>query len=120
MAELPSHCAECVVGYTDAGTPTGLDILLNSTLHCYLARSPVESDKAVMLISDAFGHAVPNIRLMADRIAARGFNVYVPDLQSGECLKPDMYDIVVGTPGTGTCVKLVNGTRFVASIPTHG
>jgi hypothetical protein len=50
------HCNECVTGYLDVGTPTGKDIMIADNIHCYVAKASVESDKAIVIITDIFGY----------------------------------------------------------------
>lgn len=112
------HCNECVTGYFDEGKPTGQDILLDGVIPCYVAKASVESDKAIILITDIFGFEIVNIRLMADKIAARGLTVYVPDLHSGKSLGHEIYVSVTGTPDAGICGQVLDGVRFFASLPS--
>jgi carboxymethylenebutenolidase len=67
------------------GTPTGVEIQVDG-VHVYHA--PATGDKGkgagLILLSDVFGWKLPNIRLIADGLAAEGFQVYVPDLFDGD------------------------------------
>ncbi|XP_058077827.1 endo-1,3;1,4-beta-D-glucanase-like [Magnolia sinica] len=45
---------------------------------------PSDSKLAVLLVSDVFGYEAPNLRKLADKIAAAGFYVVVPDFFYGE------------------------------------
>ncbi|XVF64986.1 hypothetical protein PTKIN_Ptkin09bG0210600 [Pterospermum kingtungense] len=57
----------------------------------YVAGSP-HSKLAVILISDIFGYEAPNFRKLADKVAAAGFYVVVPDFLYGDPFvfdKPD-------------------------------
>ncbi|MED6155370.1 hypothetical protein PIB30_004384 [Stylosanthes scabra] len=56
-------------------------------LHSYLTGSP-QSNLAVLLISDVFGYEAPNLRNLADKIAADGYYVVVPDFFNGEPFDP--------------------------------
>uniref|UniRef100_A0A5B6ZYQ9 Dienelactone hydrolase domain-containing protein n=1 Tax=Davidia involucrata TaxID=16924 RepID=A0A5B6ZYQ9_DAVIN len=56
-------------------------------LKCYLSGSP-DSHFAVLLISDVYGYESPNLRKLADKVAAAGFYVVVPDFLYG-----DPYDL---------------------------
>ncbi|KAK7245788.1 hypothetical protein RIF29_40638 [Crotalaria pallida] len=49
---------------------------------------PPDSKLALILISDVFGYESPNLRKLADKVAATGFLVVVPDLLYG-----DYYDL---------------------------
>ncbi|XP_057415524.1 endo-1,3;1,4-beta-D-glucanase-like [Lotus japonicus] len=44
------------------------------------------SNLAVLLLSDVFGYEAPNLRNLADKVAAAGYYVVVPDLLKGEPL----------------------------------
>ncbi|TKY54060.1 Endo-1,3/1,4-beta-D-glucanase protein [Spatholobus suberectus] len=53
----------------------------------YLTGSP-HSKLAVLMVSDVFGYEVPNLRKLADKVAAAGYYVVVPDLLDGEPFNP--------------------------------
>ncbi|XP_052733298.1 endo-1,3;1,4-beta-D-glucanase isoform X3 [Vigna angularis] len=57
-------------------------------LHCYLTASP-HSNLAVLMLSDVFGYEAPLLRKLADKVAAAGYYVVVPDLLEGDPFKPD-------------------------------
>ncbi|XP_015888243.1 endo-1,3;1,4-beta-D-glucanase-like [Ziziphus jujuba] len=42
------------------------------------------SNRAILLISDVFGYEAPNLRQLADKVAAAGFLVVVPDFLYGD------------------------------------
>lgn len=54
----------------------------------YISASP-DSKLGVILASDVYGYEAPNLRKLADKIAAAGFYVVVPDLLCGDPYKPD-------------------------------
>ncbi|CAK9161886.1 unnamed protein product [Ilex paraguariensis] len=49
-----------------------------------------DSKLAILLVSDAFGYEAPNLRKLADKVAAAGFLVVVPDFLYGEPFKPHL------------------------------
>ncbi|PON81444.1 Dienelactone hydrolase [Trema orientale] len=57
-------------------------------LNTYISGSP-NSKFAVLFVSDIFGYEAPNIRLVADKVAAAGFYVAVPDFFYSD---PFVYD----------------------------
>jgi hypothetical protein len=51
---------------------------------------------------------------MADKIAARGLIVYIPDLQSGNSLNHEIYKYTTDNPDVDIC----DGVRFFTSVPS--
>ncbi|GFZ21880.1 alpha/beta-Hydrolases superfamily protein [Actinidia rufa] len=57
-------------------------------LKSYVSGSP-ESKIAVLLVSDVYGYDAPNLRKLADKVAAAGFYVVVPDFLYGDPYAPE-------------------------------
>ncbi|XP_022722801.1 endo-1,3;1,4-beta-D-glucanase-like [Durio zibethinus] len=55
----------------------------------------LHSKLAVLLVSDVFGYEAPNLRKLADKVAASGFYVVVPDFLYGEPYNPERSNIAV-------------------------
>jgi dienelactone hydrolase len=51
---------------------------------------------------------------MADKVAARGLTVYIPDLHSGNSLEHEIYKCMTDTPDADIC----DSVRFFASVPS--
>ncbi|KAF8401627.1 hypothetical protein HHK36_012573 [Tetracentron sinense] len=52
-------------------------------LNTYIS-GPLDSKLAILLVSDVFGYEAPNLRKLADKVAAAGFLVVVPDFFYGD------------------------------------
>ncbi|CAA2993137.1 endo-1,3 1,4-beta-D-glucanase-like [Olea europaea subsp. europaea] len=57
-------------------------------LKCYISGTS-DSKLAVILCSDVFGYEAPNLRKLADKVAAAGFYTVVPDLLNGDPYNPE-------------------------------
>ncbi|XVF28940.1 hypothetical protein REPUB_Repub15cG0076200 [Reevesia pubescens] len=52
----------------------------------------LQSNLAVLLVSDVFGYEAPNLRKLADKVAVAGFYVVVPDILYGDPYVPERSD----------------------------
>ncbi|XP_022761989.1 endo-1,3;1,4-beta-D-glucanase-like [Durio zibethinus] len=52
----------------------------------------LHSKIAVLLVSDVYGYEAPNLRKLADKVAAVGFYVVIPDFLYGEPFVPERSD----------------------------
>ncbi|XP_040873401.1 carboxymethylenebutenolidase homolog isoform X3 [Glycine max] len=58
-----------------------------AALDSYLSGSP--NSIAILLVSDVFGYEAPNLRNIADKVAAAGYYVVVPDFFYGDPYNPE-------------------------------
>lgn len=68
--------------------PTGAEEAVSGR-PAYICRPSDPAVHAVILATDVFGYALPNIRAIADKFAAAGFLAVVPDLLDGDSLPVD-------------------------------
>lgn len=87
-----SFCADCIKGVRHEGTPEG-KIEQIAGIECYVATPEGEyaKDKAILYLTDVFGHKLINHQLLADDFARNGFRVIVPDLFQEPC-PPNCFD----------------------------
>ncbi|XP_030536071.1 endo-1,3;1,4-beta-D-glucanase-like [Rhodamnia argentea] len=64
-------------------------------LNAYVVGSP-DSKVATLLVSDIFGYEAPNLRKLADKVAAAGFYVVVPDYFKGDPYAPENPERPIG------------------------
>lgn len=57
-------------------------------LDSYVSGS-LDSKRAILLVTDVFGYEAPNLRKLADKIAAAGFFVVAPDFFNGDPYAPE-------------------------------
>jgi dienelactone hydrolase len=68
----------CASGEIATGTPTGSEAQFGRR-PAYIARPAVPTTRAVIIATDIFGYALPNVRLIADSFAKAGFLTVIPD-----------------------------------------
>lgn len=75
-------CPDCTSGNLLPGSPKGTE-----KDGAYFAKGSSQEgtkDKAIVILSDVFGLAISNPKIIADTISERtGFDVWVPDLFNG-------------------------------------
>ncbi|KAM0193495.1 hypothetical protein ACHAPI_007564 [Fusarium lateritium] len=80
-------CDDCKTGFQWNGTPIGKESTLNGATAYVTGDS---TDTAILVLTDFFGHTLPNIRILADHYAKEvNATVYVPDIFGGEFVHPD-------------------------------
>ncbi|KAJ7108764.1 Alpha/Beta hydrolase protein [Mycena epipterygia] len=80
-----SFCDNCFKGVTHEGTPEGKTETIGG-ITCYVATPSVDypKDKVILFLTDVFGLALNNNRLLADDFARNGFRTIVPDIFNGD------------------------------------
>ncbi|KAF5010617.1 hypothetical protein FDECE_3219 [Fusarium decemcellulare] len=80
-------CDDCKTGFQWNGTPAGKETTLNGAKAYVTGDS---KDTAILILTDLFGHTLPNVRILADHYAKEAnATVYVPDIFGGEFVHPD-------------------------------
>lgn len=103
----------CVAGAIDAGSPTG-EVRVLGGVDFYVAASPAcPRGVAAVLLTDVFGWALPNVRLLADQLAARGVTTYVPDLHAGDSMRVDAIPV---DPPSSLAQRLGQGLTLLGSL----
>lgn len=87
-------CPDCFRGEAATGTPTGSTKLLHG-FNTYIASPPNPSPSTIILYTDAFGHLLPNNKLLADALAAAtNIQVLVPDIIPGGGMSPSILPLM--------------------------
>ncbi|XP_050236105.1 endo-1,3;1,4-beta-D-glucanase-like [Mercurialis annua] len=83
---------------------------------------PSDSNRSVVLISDIFGYEAPNLRKLADKVAAAGFYVVVPDFFKGDPYVPENADrpIPVWIKSYGTDKGYEDAKPVIAALKSKG
>lgn len=83
----------CCGGFIDSGAPSGEETMVGGLL-CYVSAPTIPNNgKAIVIASDIFGFSLPNVRLIADSYARRGFYCVVPSLYRNPVPRNVMEDI---------------------------
>lgn len=77
-------CPNCYKGFTLPGEPKGT--MVGPDYFTAAPNDATERTKAIVLLTDIFGLALPNPRIVADQLAEQvGVDVWVPDFFNGAC-----------------------------------
>ncbi|KAJ6465153.1 dienelactone hydrolase endo-1,3,1,4-beta-D-glucanase [Mycena vitilis] len=94
-----SFCKNCVKGVIHEGNPAGkIEIISRKDgkdgVECYVATPTVDypKDKVILLLTDVFGLALVNNKLLADAFAENGFKTIVPDILHGDPVPIHAFD----------------------------
>ncbi|XP_008802649.2 endo-1,3;1,4-beta-D-glucanase-like [Phoenix dactylifera] len=88
-------------------------------LKAYTA-GPSDSKLAILLIADVFGYEAPNLRKLADKVAAAGFFVVVPDFFYGDPYVPDQKPIMTWIEGHGTDKGFEDAKLVIEALKNKG
>ncbi|KAF8211096.1 dienelactone hydrolase [Mycena galopus ATCC 62051] len=94
-----SFCKDCIKGVTHEGTPEG-KIETIGGVECYVATPTVDypKDKVVLFLTDVFGLALVNNKLLTDDYARNGFKTITPDLFNNDPVPTDAFNPGVRIP----------------------
>ncbi|KAJ1552911.1 hypothetical protein HK405_009595 [Cladochytrium tenue] len=70
----------------------------------------------VVIVTDVFGHTLPNVRLLADAFADRGFVCTVPDILGGDAIKVELADLAASKPA-GLFGAVSKAARMAMALP---
>ncbi|XP_055813317.1 endo-1,3;1,4-beta-D-glucanase-like [Solanum dulcamara] len=90
-------------------------------LKTYVSASP-NSKHAILLVSDVFGYEAPNLRKLADKVAAVGYYVVVPDFLYGDPYIPENKEktIQVWLQSHGTDKGFEDAKQVIAALKDKG
>ena len=114
-------CPACFSGALHEGSPTGVDVDLDGVAVYYAAPpTPSTSTKAIVILSDVFGHTFVNTRLLADAYAMAGFHVFLPDYFGGTAVPPSSLNVLDEPPSKSTLQWIANGFRMCGAVVGSG
>ncbi|KAJ8116056.1 hypothetical protein OPT61_g2434 [Boeremia exigua] len=95
-------CPDCFRGGVGVGTPSGtletlhdINTYVASPQNAKAPAHPAKHQSTIILYTDAFGHHLPNNKLLADALAAKtGFTVLVPDTIPGGGMSPSILPLM--------------------------
>ncbi|KAJ3233561.1 hypothetical protein HDU78_006365 [Chytriomyces hyalinus] len=109
----------CCSGSVDKGTPLGTIETIAG--HSVYIGSPVPADRRnlVIIATDVFGYTLPNVRLIADKFASKGYFCVVPDLFKGSEPPADLMDDLeaLSAKGSGIRAKMTGVGRLLWHFP---
>ncbi|XP_009588353.1 endo-1,3;1,4-beta-D-glucanase [Nicotiana tabacum] len=88
-------------------------------LNSYVTGS-VDSKLAILLISDVFGYEAPLLRKIADKVAAAGYLVVVPDFFYGEPLDREKHNVQTWLKDHGADKGCEDAKAVVESLKSKG
>ncbi|KAG8370176.1 hypothetical protein BUALT_Bualt14G0090000 [Buddleja alternifolia] len=88
-------------------------------LNCYVS-GLADSQFAVLLISDIFGYEAPNLRKLADKVAAAGFYTVVPDFLYGDPYVPEKQPISLWIKDHGTDKGFEDAKPVIEALKSKG
>lgn len=112
MTSMPL-CEHCLTGYVLPDKPTGSMETTSTGISYYLAspeNDKEKDNKLLILFTDIFGVAFNNNKILADKMAAQGYKVYVPDILQNDAIPSEHLP-----PSTGT---MLNKLYFMGKLIT--
>ncbi|XP_055815167.1 endo-1,3;1,4-beta-D-glucanase-like isoform X2 [Solanum dulcamara] len=112
--------AQCMKNPPTLNSASGIGTLQDiGGLSSYVTGS-VHSKLAILLISDVFGYEAPLLRKLADKVAAAGYLVVVPDFFYGEPLDREKHDIQTWLKDHGTDKGCEDAKAVIESLKSKG
>ncbi|KAK6937492.1 Dienelactone hydrolase [Dillenia turbinata] len=115
LSTKPECCENPPTKSSSCGTGSVIEL---GGLQTY-ATGPSDSRLAIILVSDVFGYEAPNLRLLADKVAASGYYVAVPDFFYGDPYVPEK-TIVEWLPSHGTDKGFEDAKPVVEALKSKG
>ncbi|XVF64984.1 hypothetical protein PTKIN_Ptkin09bG0210400 [Pterospermum kingtungense] len=116
---LSSHCFE---NPPSKSTACGAGSVQEVAGLATYVTGPPDSNLAILLIADAFGYETPNLRKLADKVAAAGYFVLVPDFLYGDPADPSnpQFSREAWLTAHNTVKGLEDAKRVIAALKSKG
>lgn len=79
-----------------------------------------DSNLAILLVSDVYGYEAPNLRAIADKVAASGYYVVVPDFFQGDPYVPESKPIGVWLQAHGADKGFEDAKLVIEALKSRG
>ncbi|KAI3905398.1 hypothetical protein MKW92_027805 [Papaver armeniacum] len=111
---------QCCQNPPDLGSSSGSNGCVEEVggLQSYVSGC-LDSKLGILLVSDVFGFEAPNLRNLADKVAAAGFYVVVPDFFHGDPYTPDK-DLLVWFQSHGTDMGTKEAKAVIEALKVKG
>jgi len=111
----------CTSGHLHEGTPNGtVGPLPGTTMEAYFTGETSNKARTILFVTDIFGFALNNTRLLADEYAQAGFYVVVPDILEGDPVPDELLKDLApldSTPEPGFVGKASSTAKVAFNLP---
>ncbi|XP_019226645.1 PREDICTED: endo-1,3;1,4-beta-D-glucanase-like isoform X3 [Nicotiana attenuata] len=114
--------AECCENPPTLSSSSGVGSVLEIGGFKAYVSAPSSSKLAILLVSDVYGYEAPNLRTLADKVAAAGYYVVVPDFLYGDPYNPENTEkpLSIWIQSHGTDKGFEDAKKVVAALKDKG